>query len=75
MARHDRVWISHPDDPDSPPVSVPRSTFEGSYSLNGWVETDAPAELGEEASADVAGSATVAVNPSPADAHPPLKED
>lgn len=75
MARHERVWISHPDDPDSPPVSVPLSTFEGSYSLNGWLEVDPPAELGEEASAIVASSATVAVNPSPADAQPASKED
>jgi len=35
--------MRHPNDPDSPPVSVPRSTFEASYSANGWVEAKSPA--------------------------------
>lgn len=76
MDRRDRVWMTHPADPDSPPRSVPRSTFVGSYELNGWVETDAPLELDEEAAATEPEPATVAGDTSPqVDARPASEED
>ncbi|MFI0897065.1 hypothetical protein [Streptomyces sp. NPDC020983] len=38
----DRVWMSHPELPDSPPIQVGRLQVPH-YAAAGWVETDAPA--------------------------------
>jgi len=76
MDRRDRVWIAHPDDPTSLPVSVPRSTFVGSYELNGWLEVDAPELDAEGVPATVAETATVASDTSPqGDDRPASEED
>ncbi len=64
MPARDRISMRHPDLPGDF-VVVPRSTFENSYSKNGWVEAKSPA----------AKAAVENIKSSPVDAPTTSKED